>query len=75
MLEGLPFSMQTLEQAFLAALPFQVSDDTHTIPSSKPANKSNRHKYYCKGCHLKVWGKSDLNIRCDDCDLPLLEEE
>lgn len=75
LLEGLPYSMETIEQAFLAASPFQSADDTHAIPSSKPANKSNRHKYYCSGCYMKVWGKPDLNILCGDCGIPLLETE
>ena len=75
-----PFSLAQLQQAFLESLPFQPREDDAVqsiqhIPSTRPLNKSNRHKYYCKGCHLKVWGKPDLNIRCDDCDLPLLEEE
>ena len=75
-----PFSLAQLQQAFLESLPFQPPEDDaiqniQHIPSTRPLNKSNRHKYYCKGCHLKVWGKPELNIRCDDCDLPLLEEE
>ncbi|WP_394782070.1 SprT-like domain-containing protein [Undibacterium sp.] len=26
-------------------------------------------KYYCPGCEANVWGKPQLSIRCEDCDL------
>lgn len=35
-------------------------------------NRSLREKYICKGCKTAVWGKPRLNVRCGDCDLPLV---
>lgn len=37
---------------------------------SEPAKSKNKNKvkYTCPSCEVNVWGKADLNIRCDDCD-------
>ena len=29
-------------------------------------------KFVCNGCAANAWGKASLNIRCGDCDLPML---
>ncbi|MFZ6649710.1 SprT-like domain-containing protein [Undibacterium sp. TJN25] len=29
-------------------------------------------KYYCPGCETNVWGKPQLSIRCEDCDLTFI---
>lgn len=45
--------------------------------ADKPVKKYNRNeiKYVCASCGLKVWGKSGLSIRCNECDYDLEEEE
>lgn len=35
-------------------------------------NKKNKIKYSCPSCQMNVWGKSDLNIKCMDCDEQLV---
>ena len=32
------------------------------------SKNKNKVKYTCPSCETNVWGKADLNIRCDDCD-------
>ncbi len=32
-------------------------------------NKSNRVKCSCPGCRVNIWGKPDLNLTCNDCEL------
>lgn len=40
---GFPFSLAQLQKAFLDSLPFQLPEDgPHSIPSTRPLNKSNR---------------------------------
>lgn len=72
--DGFPYSMEQLEQAFMSALPFQDQGEPGLrIPTTRPLNKSHRHKYYCQQCHLNVWGRPELNNLCGDCELPLVE--
>jgi len=44
-----------------------------SVPASE--KKGIRPKYRCDGCRAQVWGKPGLNIRCEDCDLPMQLEE
>jgi ribosomal protein S27E len=30
-----------------------------------------RVKFTCPGCEANAWGRSSLNLRCDDCDRPM----
>lgn len=47
--------------------PTLLSDDLLiSIPEKKPKNKS---KYQCHSCLSIVYGKPNLNIRCDDCNV------
>lgn len=39
-----------------------------TFVTFEPAKKSTRTKYICNGCSAIVYGKSNLNISCDDCN-------
>lgn len=45
--------------------------------ADKPIKKYNRNKikYTCPNCKAKVWGKSGLNIYCNDCECSFEEEE
>ncbi len=39
---------------------------------AKEAARKVKLKYTCPKCALKVWGRAELNLRCDDCDEQLL---
>ena len=41
--------------------------------STKPNNRSNRHKYQCPGCGMRLWGKPGLNVYCGDCSIRLID--
>jgi predicted SprT family Zn-dependent metalloprotease len=51
-------------------------DEPKADNADKPIKKYNRNKikYICKGCQMKVWGKSGLSIHCNECDEDLEEE-
>jgi SprT-like family len=49
------------EQSYSELMP--ESFFVHDLPQKK-----TRYRYICYGCHSKVYGKPNLNIRCDDCD-------
>ena len=53
------------------------SDEPRADNADKPIKKYNRNKikYVCASCGLKVWGKTGLSIRCNECDCDLEEEE
>lgn len=72
--QSFPYSFEELEAAFTAAMQ-QTPEPLRqiAIPTSKPANKSNRHKYQCPQCSMQVWGKPDLYIVCGDCGKTLTE--
>ncbi|MCB1827138.1 MAG: SprT-like domain-containing protein [Coxiellaceae bacterium] len=38
------------------------------ISHDTKASKKVKVKYSCSECGVNVWGKSDLSLRCDDCD-------
>lgn len=52
-------------------------DEPKPDNADKPVKKYNRNKikYVCASCGMKVWGKSGLSIRCNECDYDLEEEE
>lgn len=47
-----------------------ITEDGETI-STQETPKKTRTKYTCACCGMNVWGKPDLNIRCNDCDQDL----
>lgn len=49
-------------------------DNLAELISTKPLQKSGRVKYVCKCCHVRVWGKPNLNIGCLDCQRPMEEQ-
>lgn len=51
-------------------------DEPKADNADKPIKKYNRNKikYVCRGCQMKVWGKSGLSIHCNECDEDLEEE-
>ncbi len=78
--EQSPVSMEVLENAFQATFNNDLSTDLPISPSvkistSKPKRTSGRNKYYCANCFIGVWGKPGLNIKCGDCDSPLIEDD
>lgn len=42
-------------------------------PPKPEAVKKVKLKYTCPECKLNVWGKPSLQLRCDDCNLALIE--
>lgn len=38
------------------------------IDQEAKAVKKRKVKYTCPNCHINVWGKDGLSIRCDECD-------
>jgi predicted SprT family Zn-dependent metalloprotease len=52
---------------------FAAAPSTPTLVSSQPLNRSNRHKYVCKGCAMQLWGKPGLHVICGTCQLGLTE--
>lgn len=57
-----------------------IEDNDEDTPKAdnadKPIKKYNRNKikYTCPDCGAKVWGKSGLNIYCNDCECSFEEE-
>lgn len=48
----------------------QVNEDEINTLSVTPSTKT---KYTCEGCGANVWGKAGLQLICEPCDSPLLE--
>lgn len=51
-------------------LPFE-----HIILPKKEKAKKNKVKYTCPSCGSNVWGKEDLRILCNDCELVEFEQQ
>lgn len=45
------------------------------IPEEKKERKNNRPKYICPKCAIQAWGKSGLNLRCEECEQRMEEEK
>ncbi|MES2072429.1 MAG: SprT-like domain-containing protein [Pseudomonadota bacterium] len=41
----------------------------HQLIVPAAAMSRSKTKYYCPDCGVNVWGKPNLSIRCEDCDL------
>jgi predicted SprT family Zn-dependent metalloprotease len=41
------------------------------VLEEEPQVYNTKTKYTCEGCQLNVWGKTNLNLSCDDCDTKL----
>ena len=48
----------------------QLGGKMSWIESISEQKKSyvKKMKYVCDGCNIKLWGKSDLNIICGNCN-------
>jgi len=65
-----PFSEQKLHSlTFADLMPQEIVEEQET---ERP--KFVRIRYKCPGCHISVWGKPGIRIRCDDCNLPYKSE-
>jgi hypothetical protein len=53
------------------ALPGFRLDYQDRISGRPPAPGKVKCKYVCEGCDIHVWGKSDLQILCVACSLPM----
>jgi len=45
------------------------------LESKVAKKKKNKVKYCCPGCQLNVWGGKDLLLRCNECEIDLIQEE
>ena len=43
------------------------------VAQTLTAAKKVKSKYTCNECKLNVWGRPNLQLRCDDCNLVLIE--
>lgn len=72
---------QEVERKTLIALGLADSDLEDDLPKADNAGKTikkynrNKVKYTCHSCGIKVWGKSGLNIQCNDCGEDFTEED
>lgn len=71
----LPYSPDELDAAFTAAFTPQLRPASNAIPTTKPRQSSNKHKYRCSQCHLQLWGKPELFVICGECNCVLIETE
>ncbi len=52
-------------------IPTNGKDDPKTQRLKKLRTLSrNKTKYSCPSCRVNVWGKPNLNLRCEDCNVP-----
>lgn len=59
--------MTTVSHSANSTAPFSdFLPSNFLIPEA--AKRQTRYRYMCSGCGTKVYGKTHLNIRCDDCD-------
>jgi predicted SprT family Zn-dependent metalloprotease len=40
-------------------------------PAVRRKKAETKSKYTCDQCHQNAWGKTDLKLRCDQCDVPM----
>ena len=40
-------------------------------PAVRKKKAESKSKYTCDQCRQNAWGKSDLKLRCDHCDVPM----
>lgn len=52
---------------------YPIDNDISELVTSKPKHRSGRIKYACKACHMQLWGKPGLNVKCGECDTRLME--
>lgn len=68
---------ETTSPAEAAELPEQVLARPEIPPvqmattGASAIDRSNRVKYLCPGCEMKLWGKPGLRVGCLDCQLPM----
>lgn len=55
-------------------LSYELSLYVDSPSATKATKKKNKMVYICKVCEAKAWGKPDLHIQCNDCDMPMLCE-
>ena len=80
---GSPMSHYILEDGKFARA-FKIMPMEYLIPWNahmplqiKPLKRKehqtnrNKNKYFCPNCSLNVWGKPNLDIRCEQCQLKL----
>lgn len=53
--------------------PVKIEEIEEKIKEIETANKKVKSKYKCGGCGVSVWGKGNLNLICEDCEMKFVE--
>ena len=64
-------AFQTMPENF--KIPWRVFMEGDVETPKKPGKAGTRIKYTCSACGSNVWGKPDLKIVCQECDVLFLE--
>lgn len=56
-----PYQVESKESVFSEILP-------NDFVIEQTAKRKTRQRYICNGCNNKIYGKANLNVRCEDCD-------
>jgi len=67
-----PLAIQSAESLLNLSMSRLIPNfDLQLISPTDPKAKS-KTKYYCPNCEVNVWGKPNLSIRCENCDLSFI---
>ena len=69
-IQGGPFSQA---YANLAATGWKLNLQSAPRPAAK-GTPNSKTKFTCKACGQNAWGKPDLKILCQPCDIPMLDK-
>ena len=71
------FSVEVLDEKAvgekLASSWLESPAEDFFIEASTP--RKTRVRYVCPGCDIKLYGKPNVNIRCEDCDEKFIQSE
>ncbi len=68
-IEGGPFERAFQAMPDKALLPWLSRP---LVTTQSVGQRRGPGKYECPKCHARAWGKPGLNLRCGDCDKPLI---
>lgn len=56
-------------------LPWTCGIDEDAIGKKKAKRKESKLKYTCPQCAMNMWGRPELRVRCEDCNVLLVSDE
>ncbi|MCH8618522.1 SprT-like domain-containing protein [Undibacterium sp. TS12] len=68
----LPIS--SAEKLLNAPMAQLIPNFQHQVQDTDWQKARSKTKYSCPGCLANLWGKPDLRVRCEDCDMLFLTE-